>query len=111
MMGHNPQGSSSTWLWVIVSRNFLFPCVYTGWDSSVGTMAGYGMDGPGIASRWGRIFSARWLRRCATNRKVTGSIPDGVIGIFHWHIPSDRTLALGSTQPLTEMSTRSISWG
>jgi len=24
--------------------------------------------------------------------------------------PSDRTMALGSTQPLTEMSTRSISW-
>ena len=28
---------------------------------------------------------AQWLRRCATNRKVTGSIPGGVIGIFHWH--------------------------
>jgi len=26
---------------------------------------------------------AQWLRRCATNRKVTGSIPDGVIGIYH----------------------------
>jgi hypothetical protein len=38
-----------------------------------------------------------------------GSIPNGVIGIFHWHNPSDRTMALGSTQPLTEMSTRSIS--
>jgi hypothetical protein len=25
--------------------------------------------------------------------------------------PSDRTMALGSTQPLTEMSTGSISWG
>jgi len=54
---------------------------------------------------------AQWLRCCATNRKVAGSIPDGVIGIFHWHNPSDRTLALGSTQPLTEMSTRIISWG
>ena len=34
----------------------------------------------------------------------------------HWNFsltsnPSDRTMALGSTQPLTEMSTRSISWG
>ena len=47
---------------------------------------------------------------CATNRKAAGSIPDGVIGIFHWHNPSDRTIDLGSTQPLTEMSTRSISW-
>jgi hypothetical protein len=26
---------------------------------------------------------AQWLRYCATNRKVTGLIPDGVIGIFH----------------------------
>ena len=28
---------------------------------------------------------AQWLRCCATNRKVAGSISDGVIGIFHWH--------------------------
>ena len=27
----------------------------------------------------------QWLRCSATNRKVAGSIPDGVIGIFHWH--------------------------
>ena len=54
---------------------------------------------------------AQWLRCCATNRTIAGSIPDGVIGIFHWHNPSDRTMALGSTQPLTEMSTRRISWG
>jgi hypothetical protein len=39
------------------------------------------------------------------------SIPDGVIGIFHWHNPSGCTMALGLTQPLTEMSTRNISWG
>ena len=25
---------------------------------------------------------AQWLGRCATNRKVAGSIPDGVIGFF-----------------------------
>ena len=25
---------------------------------------------------------AQWLRRCATNRKVAGSIPDDVIGFF-----------------------------
>ena len=47
---------------------------------------------------------AQWLRCCATNRNVTGSIPDGVIGDFHCHNnPSDRTMALGSTQPLSEM--------
>ena len=45
-------------------------------------------------------------RHYATNQQLTGSIPDGVIGIFHWHNPSGRTMALESTQPLTEMSTR-----
>jgi hypothetical protein len=47
----------------------------------------------------------------ATSRKVAGSIPDGVMGIFHRHNPSGRTMALGSTQPLAEMSTRNISCG
>jgi len=42
---------------------------------------------------------------------VVGSIPDGVIGFFHLHNPSGRTMALGFTQPLTEMSIRNISWG
>jgi len=28
---------------------------------------------------------AQWLRCCATNQKVAGLIPAGVIGIFHWH--------------------------
>ena len=40
-------------------------------------------------------------------RKVLGSIPGGVIGIFHCHNTSDRTMALGSTQPLKEMSKNS----
>jgi hypothetical protein len=35
----------------------------------------------------------------------------GVIGIFYWHKPSGRTMALGLTHPLREMSTRNISWG
>ena len=26
---------------------------------------------------------AQWLRCCATNRKIAGSIPVGVTGIFH----------------------------
>ena len=54
---------------------------------------------------------AQWLRCCATNRKVAGPISDGVIGIFHQHNPTDRNKDLESTQPLTEMSTRSISLG
>ena len=56
---------------------------------------------------WWRIL----LRHCATSRKVPGSIPDGVTGIFHWHNPSGHILALGLTQPLTEMSTMIIYWG
>jgi hypothetical protein len=27
----------------------------------------------------------QWLRYCATNLKVAGSTPDGVIRIFNWH--------------------------
>jgi hypothetical protein len=42
--------------------------------------------------------------------EVAGSIPDVVIGIFHSHYASGRNMALGSTQPVTEMSTRNISW-
>ena len=32
-------------------------------------------------------------------------------GIYNFLNPSGRTMALGSTQPLTEVSIRSISWG
>jgi len=35
--------------------------------------------------------------------KAAGSIPVGATGIFHWHNPSVLTVALGSTQPLTEI--------
>ena len=31
---------------------------------------------------WGTRWR-RWLRHCSTSRKVAGSIPDGVRGIFH----------------------------
>jgi len=34
-----------------------------------------------------------------------------IIGIFHSHNPSGRTMVLGSTQLLTEMSNRNISFG
>jgi len=60
---------------------------------------------------WGGTRWRSWLRHCATNREVVGSIPDGVIGIFHWHKPSGRTMALESIQPLKERSSRNISWG
>jgi hypothetical protein len=50
-----------------------------------------------------------WLRHCATDRKVAGSIPYGVTRIFQWHNPYGDAVALGLT--LTEMSTRSIYGG
>ena len=40
-----------------------------------------------------------------------GFHPDVVTGIFHWRNHSGRTMALGLTQPLIEMSTRNISRG
>jgi hypothetical protein len=48
---------------------------------------------------WGTMLQAG-------SRKVTGSNPDGVIGFFNWPNPSSRTIALGSTQPVIEMSTK-----
>ena len=58
-----------------------------------------------------RSGAAGWGNALHIIRDVAGSIPDGVIGIFHWHNPSGRTMVLGLTWPLTEMSTRNISWG
>jgi hypothetical protein len=59
----------------------------------------------------GGMWWYSWLRHCTTNWKVAGSIPNGVIRIFHWHNPSGCAMALWSTQPLIEMSTRNINWG
>jgi hypothetical protein len=51
-------------------------------------------------------------RHYATSLKVAGSIPDELIEfIFSWPNPSSRPVALGSTQPLTEMSTRNFPGG
>jgi hypothetical protein len=49
-----------------------------------------------------------WLRHYATSRKVAGSIPDEVTGFFNSPNPSSRTMALGSTQRLTDMSARNL---
>ena len=51
-------------------------------------------------SRWWR----RWLSHCA------GFIDNVVVGIIRSLNSSGRTIALGSNLPLTEMSTRDISW-
>ena len=53
-----------------------------------------------VSRNRGGTRCSRWLRHCATSRKVAGSIPDGVIDIFHGYKSSDRTVALVLTQPL-----------
>jgi hypothetical protein len=40
-----------------------------------------------------------------------GLISDEIIGFFNWPNPSSHTMVLGSTQPLTEMSTRNLPGG
>jgi hypothetical protein len=60
------------------------------------------MKARGSAADWGTTLQAR---------EVAGSIPDDVIGLFNWSNPSSRTMALGSTQTLTEMSTRNLPEG
>jgi hypothetical protein len=54
---------------------------------------------------------AQLAKALCNNRKAAGSNSDGVIVIFHWNDPSGRTVALKSTQTLTEISNRNISWG
>ena len=52
-----------------------------------------------------------WLRHCATSRKVADSITEsGFTENFHWHNSSGFTTVIGSTQTLTAISNRKISW-
>jgi hypothetical protein len=51
------------------------------------------------------------LSHYATSQKVGGSFPDEVITFFNWPTPSSRNKTLGSTQPLTDMSTRNFPGG
>jgi hypothetical protein len=55
------------------------------------------------------LFHLQTVTNEKNSRWIFSSLPSNAI--FHWHNPSGRTVALGSTQPLTEMSTRNISWG
>ena len=74
------------------------------WYTVSGGTSGYDIHTDGIKNQ-------KLLLHRATGRKVAVSIPDDVIGNSLWHNPSGRTMALGLTQLLTEMSTRNISWG
>jgi hypothetical protein len=57
---------------------------------------------------WGMRW-CYWLRHCSTSGKVVGSIPYGVIGIFHSRNPYGRTMFLVSIQNLTKINTIGIS--
>jgi len=90
------------WMWLKfqTGTDILYDFVNNSWD--------FWLPPPSYVARcWWRS----WLRHCATRRKVACSISDGFIENFHWHNPSDRTMLLGLTQSLTEMSTRNIFWG
>jgi hypothetical protein len=52
-----------------------------------------------------------FLKHYPSNLEVVRSIPDGVIKIFHEFNFFGHIMALGPTQPITEMSARDISWG
>jgi hypothetical protein len=55
--------------------------------SSFGTFVVFMLDGIlfyfAILDCGARCWWRIWLRHCATSRKVAGSIPDGVVGIFY----------------------------
>ena len=73
----------STLIFVITLRLYKFSCFVDG-DCPYCDLPGfYTMNFYRWVTRW-----RSWLRHWATNRKVAGSIPDGVIGIFHWYNPS-----------------------
>jgi hypothetical protein len=57
------------------------------------------------------LKQATRLRHHSTSRKVAGLILDEIIGFFNLPIPSSRTMALESTQAITEMSTRNLREG
>ena len=82
-------------------------CFQSGWVCCVHTHTHTHIQVASFTYFWAVSSSATHTK----NTRVLGVVPDGVIGFFHWHNPPGRTMTLGSTQPLTEMSTRNVSWG
>jgi hypothetical protein len=69
-----------------------------------------------VTTCWSRVlsslfFKCRGFRHYAAIRKVAGLIPSEVIGFYSSPNPSNRILALGLTQPFTEMGTRYLPGG
>ena len=56
--------------------------------------------------KYNRTSKKSSLRHCTTSWKVAALILSGVFQIFYWLNTSGRIMALVSTQPVTEMSTR-----
>ena len=85
---------------------FLFPWIMKDWQSHClcrddGIICAPVIFGTICITFWTMYFykiCKANLRHCNTSRKVSGSIPDGVTGIFLWHNPSDRTMSLGLNQ-------------
>jgi hypothetical protein len=69
----------------------------------VNIFTSYSLGARGGVVGWGTMY--------ATSRKAAGSIPNQAIEYFNWTNLSSRTMTLGSTQPLTEMSTRNLLGG
>jgi len=70
-----------------------FSVVSPHWLCSLGSMC----VGVSVWLGWGGIrvaAVAQCLRCCVTNRKVAGSIPAGVIGIFHFSLSTWGRLSL-----------------
>jgi hypothetical protein len=62
---------------------------------------------PNVFMTLNNITHCLWEGHYATSRKVAGSSSDEV-DFFDLRNPSSRTMALGPTQHLTEMSTRNL---
>jgi hypothetical protein len=59
---------------------------------------------------WGTRYLS-WLRHYPTSRNAAGWNPDEVIRFFNLPDPSSRTMVLGLTQRLTEVTIRSLPRG
>jgi len=62
-------------------------------------------------------FKVHWYFKFGQNVQVAhggtvgwGTVLQARMSRVYWHIPSGHTMALRLTWPLTEMSTRNISW-
>jgi len=71
--------------------------------SSVRNLLRVALLNPGILRR------RRYVRLQTSRSRVR--FPMVSLEFFQWHNPSGRTMTLGSTQPLTEMSTGVFPWG